>query len=167
MGFCRPDSAHCHLKTPIYDAHGPGPWGDRPTARRNLGVSRLRNRRHRLRRAPPCCGVRRRVAFQRRLCQRRDLASKRRMVVKMHFVPRELSKCPATPPCAILTPRTRAPRVSSDSPGGVTARDTARRSATLTPTATVTRGAVTRGAVVAWSDTTFEPTYLAAYLLLI
>jgi len=141
MGFCRPDSAHCHLKT--HHLRCPRTWPvGRPPHRpsQNLGVSRLRNRRHRIRRAPPCCGVRRRVAFQRRLCQRRDLASKRRMVVKMHFVPRELSKCPATPPCAILTPRTRAPRVSSDSPGGATARDTARRSATLTPTATVTRG---------------------------
>jgi hypothetical protein len=74
MHFCQPDSAHCHLKT--HHLQCPRAWPEGRPPHRPLQLGRLTTPRP-TPPPPPCSVVRRRVAFQRRLCLRRDLASKR------------------------------------------------------------------------------------------
>ena len=151
MGFCRPDSAHCHLKTPHLQCPRTWPVGRPP--HRPSQPGRLTPPQP----TPPpgpcsavLCGVWR---FSGVFASAGIWRPRGKWSSKMHFVPRELSKrwaiAAATPPCAILVPRTRAPQVSSDSRGGATARDIRPTLRYLHPHGHIH--------VVAWSVTTFEP----------
>ena len=133
------------------------PWGDRPTARRNLGVTCLRNRRHRLRRAA-ACGVP--AAFL--PAQRADVQNAfcpARSVEMMGDRGRDASLRDTNAARA----DTRAPRVSSGSPRRSCARHT-----TGAPLPSHPRPrARSWGAVVFWSVTTFERCLFISYLGLI
>jgi len=133
------------------------PWGDRPTARRNPGDSRLRNRPHRIRRAAACGVPAASLPAQRSGVQ--DAFCPARSVEMMGDRGRDASLRDTNAARADA----RAPRVSSGSPRRNCARHT-----TDAPLPSPPRSrARSRDAVVVWSVTTFERCLFITHLGLI